>query len=77
MSVELSVFGSMLVKGWLTSLNIRSCPGDSPLVDDIVAELDEGLKAENEGGKATWLECFSSDVRWRTLNGMMLQFLQQ
>ncbi|ORY91683.1 and other transporter-domain-containing protein [Leucosporidium creatinivorum] len=59
----------------LASLN--NCPPDSPLVDDVVAELEEGLRAENEGGKATWLECFSPDVRWRTINGMMLQFLQQ
>lgn len=40
-------------------------------------ELDAGLHAENDGGKATWAECFSKDVRWRTINGMMLQALQQ
>lgn len=46
---------------------------DSALVDDIVAELEEGIKAENEGGKAGWLECFSPQVRMRTINGMMIQ----
>ncbi|KAL8291233.1 hypothetical protein RQP46_002211 [Phenoliferia psychrophenolica] len=50
---------------------------DSALVDDIMAELDEGIRAENEGGKAGWLECFSPSVRMRTINGMMIQFLQQ
>jgi hypothetical protein len=46
---------------------------DSALVDDIVAELEEGIKAENEGGKAGWLERFSPQVRMRTINGMMIQ----
>lgn len=45
----------------------------------MIEELDFGIRAENEGGKATWLECFSTrNVLWkRTLNGMMLQFIQQ
>lgn len=44
---------------------------DSALVDDIVAELLDGIREENEGGKATWAECFSPAVRMRTINGMM------
>jgi len=41
--------------------------------------LEVGIKEENEGGKATWLECFSTrNMLWkRTINGMMLQFIQQ
>ncbi|KAK4705500.1 hypothetical protein P7C70_g705, partial [Phenoliferia sp. Uapishka_3] len=50
---------------------------DSELVGEILAELEEGIREENEGGKAGWLECFSPSVRMRTINGMMLQFLQQ
>lgn len=46
---------------------------DSALVDEIMAEFTEGLRAENEGGKAGWMECFSPEVRMRTINGMMLQ----
>jgi hypothetical protein len=52
---------------------------DSTLVIEIVEELDFAIRAENEGGKATWLECFSTrNALWRrTTNGMMLQFIQQ
>ena len=52
---------------------------DDPLVDDLVGELDFAIRAENEGGKATWAECFSTrNNLWkRTINGMMLQFIQQ
>ncbi|KAG2094815.1 hypothetical protein BD769DRAFT_1631676 [Suillus cothurnatus] len=52
---------------------------DNPLVIEIVEELDFAIRAENEGGKATWLECFSTrNALWRrTINGMMLQFIQQ
>jgi len=48
-------------------------------VQETLDELEFGIKAENEGGKATWLECFSSrNMLWkRTMNGMMLQFIQQ
>ena len=54
-------------------------PVDDPLVNDIVEELDYGIKAENEGGKVTWMECFSTRnmLYKRTINGMMLQFIQQ
>jgi SP family sugar:H+ symporter-like MFS transporter len=52
---------------------------DNTLVIEIVEELDFAIRAENEGGKATWLECFSTrNAVWRrTMNGMMLQFIQQ
>lgn len=54
-------------------------PEDDILVIETIEELEFAIKAENEGGKATWLECFSSrNMLWkRTLNGMMLQFIQQ
>jgi SP family sugar:H+ symporter-like MFS transporter len=49
------------------------------VVNEVMEELEIGIRAENEGGKATWLECFSTrNMLWkRTLNGMMLQFIQQ
>lgn len=49
------------------------------MVQETIEELEFGIKAENEGGKATWLECFSTrNALWkRTINGMMLQFIQQ
>jgi len=52
---------------------------DDPLVQEAIEELSVGIREENEGGKAGWLECFSTrNVLWkRTLNGMMLQFIQQ
>ncbi|WRT68105.1 uncharacterized protein IL334_005080 [Kwoniella shivajii] len=42
-------------------------------------ELSEAVREENEGGKAGWLECFSTrSMMWkRTLNGCMVQALQQ
>ncbi|KAJ3798677.1 general substrate transporter [Lentinula aff. detonsa] len=58
---------------------LNSVPLDDPLVDELVDELQYAINAENEGGKATWLECFSPvNGLWkRVVNGMMLQFLQQ
>lgn len=52
---------------------------DDPVVIDAIEELEFAIKAENEGGKATWMECFSTrNALWkRTGNGMMLQFIQQ
>ena len=52
---------------------------DDEIVHQELAELKLGIAAENEGGKATWMECFSTrNVLWkRTINGMMLQFIQQ
>ncbi|TFK56371.1 general substrate transporter [Heliocybe sulcata] len=48
-------------------------------VDAIIKEMEWGLRMENEGGSAGWGECFSGNARmWRrTVNGMMLQGLQQ
>jgi Sugar (and other) transporter len=59
--------------------DLNGVPLDDGLVDDIVEELEFAIKAENEGGKATWMECFSTrNNLWkRTVNGMMLQFIQQ
>ncbi|GJF00199.1 MFS sugar transporter [Phanerochaete sordida] len=58
---------------------LNSVPEDDLLVIETVEELEYGIRAENEGGKATWMECFSTrNMLWkRTLNGMMLQFIQQ
>ena len=58
---------------------LNSVPEDDALVDELVGELDFAIHAENDGGKATWAECFSSrNNLWkRTVNGMMLQFIQQ
>ena len=58
---------------------LNSVPEDDLLVIELMEELEFGIQAENEGGKATWMECFSTrNMLWkRTLNGMMLQFIQQ
>ena len=58
---------------------LNSLPEDDITVIEIIEELEYGIRAENEGGKATWLECFSTrNMLWkRTVNGMMLQFIQQ
>ena len=58
---------------------LNGVPVDDPLVETTVSELEYGIQAENEGGKATWAECFSTrNALWkRTANGMMLQFIQQ
>ncbi|KZT74921.1 general substrate transporter [Daedalea quercina L-15889] len=58
---------------------LNSVPEDDPVVLEIIEELEFGIHAENDGGKATWLECFSPrNMLWkRTINGMMLQFIQQ
>jgi SP family sugar:H+ symporter-like MFS transporter len=52
---------------------------DDPVVIDSMEELEFGIRAENEGGKVSWMECFSTrNMLWkRTINGMMLQFIQQ
>lgn len=52
---------------------------NNPVVDELLGELEYAINAENEGGKATWAECFSHrNALWkRTGNGMMLQFIQQ
>ncbi|QRV92065.1 Sugar (and other) transporter [Ceratobasidium sp. AG-Ba] len=58
---------------------VNGYPPNDPFVDDVVEELEIGIREENEGGKATWAECFSTRNKlWmRTGNGMMLQFIQQ
>jgi len=58
---------------------LNGVPEDDGLVDELVGELDFAIHAENDGGTATWAECFSSrNNLWkRTANGMMLQFIQQ
>jgi SP family sugar:H+ symporter-like MFS transporter len=58
---------------------LNGVPLDDPLVIETVEELQFAITEENEGGKATWAECFSSrNSLWkRTGNGMMLQFIQQ
>ncbi|KAH8929193.1 sugar transporter [Atractiella rhizophila] len=52
---------------------------DHPVVGERMEELEVAIREENEGGKVSWFECFSTrNVLWkRTLNGMMLQFIQQ
>ncbi|KAG2031293.1 general substrate transporter [Suillus americanus] len=58
---------------------LNGVPEDDPLVIEIIEELDFAIRAENEGGKATWLECFSRrNALWRrTINGMIINFIQQ
>ena len=54
-------------------------PQDDPVVLETIEQLEVGIRAENEGGKATWIECFSKRnmLYKRTINGMMLMFIQQ
>lgn len=33
---------------------------DDPLTRDVIKDLEEAIREENEGGKAGWLECFST-----------------
>ncbi|KIY65663.1 general substrate transporter [Cylindrobasidium torrendii FP15055 ss-10] len=58
---------------------LNGVPEEDCLIEDLVEDLLYGIKIENDGGKATWGECFSSrNMLWkRTMNGMMLQFIQQ
>ncbi|KAF8529690.1 general substrate transporter [Hysterangium stoloniferum] len=53
---------------------LNGVPEDDPLIQEIVEELQLGIREENEGGKATWIECFSTrNQLWkRTGNGMMI-----
>ncbi|EIM83272.1 sugar transporter [Stereum hirsutum FP-91666 SS1] len=63
----------------LVVAELNSVPPEDALVTETLEELQFAIDAENEGGKASWLECFSMrNQLWkRTLNGMMLQFIQQ
>ncbi|WVQ84241.1 hypothetical protein IAT38_006393 [Cryptococcus sp. DSM 104549] len=58
---------------------LNDCEVDDPLTADVMKEMEEAIREENEGGKAGWLECFGSrSMMWkRTMNGCMVQFLQQ
>jgi len=58
---------------------LNNVPKDDPIVQEEIDELSEAIREENEGGKSGWLECFShrNKLYWRTINGMMLQFIQQ
>lgn len=67
-------------KGALKAIaRLNDCEVDDPLTRDVIKDLEEAIREENEGGKAGWLECFSTrSMMWkRTLNGCMVQFLQQ
>lgn len=33
---------------------------EDPIVAEVMHEMEEAIREENEGGKATWLECFST-----------------
>jgi SP family sugar:H+ symporter-like MFS transporter len=65
------IYKDRMVDARAAIAQMNESTADSALVDDIVAELLEGIQEENEGGKATWAECFSPSVRMRTINGMM------
>ncbi|KAJ7291914.1 general substrate transporter [Mycena rebaudengoi] len=58
---------------------MNGVPIDDALVVETIEELQFAINEENAGGKATWFECFSTrNSLWkRTMNGMMLQFIQQ
>ncbi|KZT53630.1 general substrate transporter [Calocera cornea HHB12733] len=58
---------------------LNNVPMNDPLVQEEMDELSEAIREENEGGKNGWIECFShrNKLYWRTINGMMLQFIQQ
>lgn len=58
---------------------LNDCNTEDPLAREIYDDLEEAVAAENADGQASWLECFSTrSMMWkRTLNGMMIQFLQQ
>ncbi|KAK8858902.1 hypothetical protein IAR55_003133 [Kwoniella newhampshirensis] len=59
--------------------SLNDCEVDDPLTREVLVELEQAIKEENEGGKAGWMEAFSMrSAMWkRTLNGCMIQFLQQ
>jgi SP family sugar:H+ symporter-like MFS transporter len=58
---------------------LNSAALDDEIVEESISELMIAISAENEGGEPTWIECFSTrNSLWkRTINGMMLQFIQQ
>lgn len=58
---------------------LNDCTIDDPKAQEMLVELEEAVAVENAEGKGSWLELFSCKGHmWkRTLNGMMIQFLQQ
>ncbi|WVQ96594.1 hypothetical protein IAU59_003699 [Kwoniella sp. CBS 9459] len=59
---------------------LNDCEVGDKITQDVMRELEDAIKQENDGGKAGWLECisFNQSMMWkRTLNGCMVQFLQQ
>lgn len=45
---------------------MNNCSVDDVIVQEEVDDLNYGIAAENEGGKATWAECFSKrNVLWK------------
>lgn len=58
---------------------LNNCSIDDPAAQEMLMELEEALAIENAEGKGSWLELFElKGHMWkRTLNGMMIQFLQQ
>lgn len=58
---------------------LNDCTIDDPAAQEMLVELEEAVAIENAEGKGSWLELFSpKGYMWkRTLNGMMIQFLQQ
>lgn len=58
---------------------LNDCTIDDPAAQEMLVELEEAVAIENAEGKGSWLELFSRKGHmWkRTLNGMMIQFLQQ
>ncbi|KAK4704933.1 hypothetical protein P7C70_g1270, partial [Phenoliferia sp. Uapishka_3] len=62
------IFKDKIQEARLAIAAMNNTDPESELTNEIMAELVEGLQAENEGGKATWLECFSPEVRMRTVS---------
>lgn len=56
---------------------LNSTTVDSAITTAAMAELQEGLAEENDGGSTGWKELLQPGVRERVLIGMCLQTLQQ
>jgi len=66
-------------KALIAIARLNDAKVDDAVVQEAMIELGDAIKEENEGGKATWFECFSiRGAMWkRTMNGMVVQMLQQ
>jgi SP family sugar:H+ symporter-like MFS transporter len=57
-------FGTYLLserkKACIIITTFNGVPEDDGLLDELLNELDSVIQAENEGGKATWLDFFST-----------------